>query len=240
MDTDFKNLISLQNLDTEINKITLFLNNIPSQITAIEKKIEESDKAVASAKEMLAKNQKKRRDLEAEINDTNTQIEKYKRHLNDVKTNKEYSLLLKEIEDSQKKIESIEEEIISEMLNADDIEGKIQEANERASKATEKYSEEKNMLSQKSKEAEEIKKKLLVEKEKLIPAIPGDKIKLYQKILNKKNGVALSPVWDEFCSLCHMRIRPQMVNEIIALNTILLCENCGRILYWQEKSAESV
>jgi predicted nucleic acid-binding Zn-ribbon protein len=54
-------------------------------------------------------------------------------------------------------------------------------------------------------------------------------------IFNKKNGSALSPVKGDFCAMCHMRIRPQMLNEIRDRNKIHLCENCGRILYWVTK-----
>ena len=46
------------------------------------------------------------------------------------------------------------------------------------------------------------------------PRSPADQMKLYTSIFNKKNGTALSPVKGEFCSLCHVRIRPQMLNEI--------------------------
>ncbi|OQX53470.1 MAG: hypothetical protein B5M54_06840 [Candidatus Aminicenantes bacterium 4484_214] len=61
---------------------------------------------------------------------------------------------------------------------------------------------------------------------------------MYHKIAAKRQGIALSPVHDEFCSLCHMRIRPQVINELKAGQTIILCENCGRILYWEELSEE--
>ena len=60
-------------------------------------------------------------------------------------------------------------------------------------------------------------------------------MKLYMSIFNKKGGAAMSAVKGEFCSLCHVRIRPQMINEIRERTKIYLCENCGRILYWTVK-----
>ena len=60
-------------------------------------------------------------------------------------------------------------------------------------------------------------------------------MKLYMSIFNKKNGSALSPVKGDFCAMCHVRIRPQMLNEIRDRSKIYLCENCGRILYWVYK-----
>ena len=237
MDSDFDNLIKLQYFDSEIQKISLFLQNIPSQIEEIDKKIEESSQTILRAKEKLSQNQKRRRNLEVQAQDIKLQISKYKHQLNEVKTNKEYSSLLKEIEEAQKKVDELEEEIISDMLLADDIEKEIREATQKAKITNEKYSKEKENLQQKSREIEEKKTGLLQSKEKLLPKIPAIQVSLYLKIYNKKNGIALSPVRDEFCSMCHMRIRPQMLNELKSENQLILCENCGRILYWQEKKS---
>jgi len=123
------------------------------------------------------------------------------------------------------------------MLEADDIEVKIKEAVQEANKIQQELTKKKEGLAQKKREIEEKKAQLLQEKEALLPKIPTDQINLYSKIYQKNSGMALSPVNDEFCSMCHMRIRPQMLNELKAQNKIILCENCGRILYWVKKSA---
>jgi len=237
VEIDFDSLINLQEIDTELHHISLFLKNFPLQIKEIDNKIEESYQIVIRAKEKLAENQKKRRDLEAKVQDLKTQISKYKVQLNKVKTNREYSSLLKEIEDAQQKVDFLEEEIISEMLMADDIEVEIKEADQKANKIKQELTKKKEGLAQKKREMEEKKAQLLQEKEALLPKIPTGQINLYSKIYKKNSCIALSPVNDEFCSMCHMRIRPQMLNELKAQNKIIICENCGRILYWVKKSA---
>jgi len=122
VDIEFEKLINLQKLDKEITDVSLFLENIPSKIEEINKKIETSSQIVTLAKEKMTQNQKKRRDLEAEVKDIKEQISKYNRQLNEVKTNREYSILLKEIEEAKQKDNDMEEEIISEMLSADESE----------------------------------------------------------------------------------------------------------------------
>jgi len=237
VETDFENLIQLQNLDIEINNTSLLLDDIPRQIRDIDKKIKESLKIVHDAKNKLAQNQKARRDLEAEVQDLKGKTEKYKRQLNEVRTNKEYSSLLKEIEETQVKIDSLEEEIIGEMLAADEIEKEIKSADHKASEVQKELAQQRETIYKKKKEAEDEKEKLQSKKEELLPKIPSDQIDLYQQIFSQKNGIVLSPVWEEFCTMCHMRVRPQMVNELISENKIILCENCGRILYYLKKSA---
>ena len=238
MDIDFEKLIHLQKIDSEIRQITLFLESTPPLIEEIDKKIEESANRAALAKEKMAANQKKRRELEARVKDIRTQMAKYKRQLNEVKTNKEYTALLKEIESSEREIDHMEEEIISEMLAADDIEKEIKEAGQKFNIEKEKYNQEKEIISQQKKEMEEKTKELARQKDNLLPEIPSEQVSLYLKISRKKGGVALSPVKDDFCAMCHMRIRPQVLNELRDTNKLILCENCGRILFWREKKSE--
>ncbi len=235
MDFEFEKLIQLQKLDAEIKNTSIFLENIPHQIEDINRKKEESSQIVAQAKEKMSQNQKKRRDLEAEVKDVKAKISKYNLQLNDVKTNIEYKSLLKEIEEAQKNVSEMEDEIINEMLIADEIEEEIKEATQKYSEVEKEFSKETDILKKNQKESEDKKKKLIHEKEKLISNIPDDQAGLYSKIFKTKNGIALSPITGEFCSLCHMRIRPQVLNELKGNEKIITCENCGRILYFPEK-----
>jgi predicted nucleic acid-binding Zn-ribbon protein len=239
VDIEFEKLAQLQRLDTAIKQITLFLENIPGLIAEIDKKIEHSSQVAASAQGKMSDSQKKRRELEAEVKDIKDHIAKYKRQLNEVKTNKEYTALLKEIEESQSKVDRLEEEVIAEMLLADDIQKEIKEASQKFAKVQEKFSREKEAILQKKKETEEKAEKLNQDKQALLPQIPPEQVSLYVNIYRKKGGAALSPVKGDFCAMCHMRIRPQVLNELRDTRKLILCENCGRILFWQEKKKDS-
>lgn len=232
MDIEFEKLIGLQHLDSEIRHLSVFLDGIPSLLEDIHKRIEAGSKEVAQARERLAQNQKKRREQEGKVKDIKVQITKYKRQLNEVKTNKEYTTLLKEIEEAQHSVDSMEEGVISEMLAADDIEEEIRAATRRHQQEEENLLKEQDILKQKKAEMEAKIEKLTAEKDILLPQVPSDQIALYQRISIKKSGVALSPVNGDFCSMCHMRIRPQVLNELRDTKKLILCENCGRILYW--------
>ena len=238
MDIEFEKLIGLQHLDSEIRHFSVFLDGIPSLLEDIHKRIEAGSKEVAQARERLAQNQKKRREQEGKVKDIKVQITKYKRQLNEVKTNKEYTTLLKEIEEAQHSVDSMEEEVISEMLTADDIEEEIRAATRRHQQEEENLLKEQDILKQKKVEMEAKIEKLTAEKDSLLPQVPSDQIALYQRISIKKSGVALSPVNGDFCSMCHMRIRPQVLNELRDTKKLILCENCGRILYWVKTPPE--
>jgi len=239
VEIEFEKLIQLQQLDMEIRELTLFLENIPPQIEDIEKRIAESALLASAAKEKMTGSQKKRRELESEVKDIKSQIGKYKRQLNEVKTNKEYTALLSEIEESEKKVDRLEEAFIAEMLLEDDIQKEIKLAGQQHAENQAVLTKEKEALSEKKNELEEKARALGQRREELLPTIPPEQVNLYLRIFRKKGGTALSPVKGDFCSLCHVRVRPQVLNELLSTRKLILCENCGRILYWREQKAET-
>jgi predicted nucleic acid-binding Zn-ribbon protein len=235
VDVDFDLIIELQRLDGELHDAALVLEGIPRLVQDVDKRIQATTKLVADAKDKMAQNQKKRRDLENDVKDLKAQIGKYKRQLNEVKTNKEYTSLLHEIEETQHKVDSLEEAIIAEMLAADDVEEEIQAALRKQGAEEESLNKEKAVLDEKMKETEARFAALGKEREALLPRIPPEQLHLYETIAQKKGGTALSPVTGDFCAMCHMRVRPQMLNEIRDKTKVILCEACGRILYWTIK-----
>jgi hypothetical protein len=235
VDIDYEKLIQLQELDKKIISTSLFLENVPIQIEKINKKKEECSQILTLAKEKMVHNQKKRRDLEAEVKDTKEKSSKYNRQLNAVKTNIEYKSLLKEIKDTQQIIDHSEEEIISEMLFADEIEEEIKAATQKNSIEGKKFSEEKKSLELEKEELESKRKEFEQERKQILPQIPPDQRNIYLNIFKENDSIALSPVKGEFCTMCHVRVRPQMLNEIKKEEKIILCENCGKILYWPKE-----
>lgn len=235
MEIDFDLIIELQRLDSELREASLVLEGIPRLVQDVDKRIQATTKLVADAKDKMAQNQKKRRDLENDVKDMKGQVGKYKRQLNEVKTNKEYTALLHEIEETQQKVDTLEEAIIAEMLAADDVEEEIKAALHKQGTEEDVLKKEKIVLDEKMKETEARFAALTKEREALRPGIPREQLRLYEAIYQKKGGTALSPVTGDFCAMCHMRVRPQMLNEIRDKTKVILCEACGRILYWTAK-----
>jgi len=235
VDVDFNQLIALQRLDSKLKHLSAFLDTIPAQIAAIDAKIEKSALDLAQAKDQLIQNQKKRRDFETQVKEIKSHISKYKVQLNDVKTNKEYTALLHEIDTAKAKVDAFEESIISEMLAADDIEGEIRAAAISCRQAEDVFKKEKEILLVRRARLEGHRERIRAEREKQQTAVPAEALTLYQAIFHKRAGVVLSPVKGDFCTLCHMRIRPQVLEELMAGNTLILCEACGRILLWTKQ-----
>ncbi len=238
VDAEFEKLIQLQELDNALRQNTAELSDIPRLIQELERKMQADSEQVVRAKEKLTQNQKKRRELEAEVKDLKAQVSRFKKQLNEVKNNKEYTALLKEIQETQDKIDRLEEEIIKELLAADEIEEEIRQATLNQKNEEQHLRQAIEALQQRKQQLEQEKSHLLKQKEELLPTIPRQQLQLYLSIARKRGGIAISRVTDEFCSMCQVRIRPQMLNEIRDRSKIHLCESCGRILYF-DHSEES-
>jgi len=136
--------------------------------------------------------------------------------------------------------DKIEEDILNEMIGADDVEKEIKAANVKKAEEEKRLQKEKEAILQKGKEIEAQKAILAKERQDLLPQISADQLKIYLRIVSKLNGIALSAVTDDFCSLCQMRVRPQLLNELIEMKKIIMCEACGRILYWHKPKDENI
>ena len=234
MEIDFDKLIELQRLDEEIQNARRLLEGIPQLVENIEKKIEAGSLIEAEAKDKLARNQKRRRELESEAKDLKALVSKYKRQLNEVKTNKEYTAMLREIDEVQHRLEAVEEAVIAEMIAADDIEAEIKSAGQKKAQEEQSLLREKEALNDKAAGLQAAIDELDRRRAALLPSLPPELVRVYETLSRKKGGLALSPIKGDFCSACHMRIRPQMLNEVKVREELIYCENCGRLLYWVE------
>lgn len=225
-------LIQLQELDLAIARLTEAVRAIPGQIQALEGRLRESksalDRAYASAESL----QKLRRAKERELEELTYTLKKRQARLFEVKTNEEYSAVLKEIEVHKQKISVIEEEIL---LLFDRIEEAAKAV--KASEAEFRLQEEALKRAKEAKEAElqELTRELATLREARsakAKKIEASFLQIYIR-LSKSRGVAVVPVKDGSCTGCHVALRPQFYNEVRRNDRLSTCENCQRILYYK-------
>ena len=77
------------------------------------------------------------------------------------------------------------------------------------------------------------KRQALVARESLASEIDAAVLALFDQIAEKRNGLAVVEAENNLCSSCHVRLRPQVFNDIRLNDRVIQCESCGRILYFQ-------
>jgi len=232
---DLKPLIELQKYDIEIKNLEKELKDIPKKFEKLQENLEIEKTYLLQAKMQMEENQKKRKELELSIQNFRQNIANYKaQQMKKKLTNEEYQALNEAIALEEKKIAEVEELLLEEMLLADEIEKEIKNKEESFHKAEIQMQKDKELILKEKDEIEEKIKQLKIVREDTAKGIPQKLIDLYNKISKKKDGIVLSVVKDEFCSICNMRVRPQNLAELRKNTNIIFCENCDRILYLKE------
>lgn len=237
MHPDLKTVIELQQVDLKIADLTAQIEAAPSQIQTLESQLNDFLHAHEERKLRLAANQKERKELEAEIQTVQGRIAKHKDQLYQVKTNEQYRAMLKEIEGEEENIRKIEDKILEKMLEAEGIQKQVQEAASRLEGEKGRVAAETQRLEAARQAAEAERGQALGHREVLAGALSENVRDTYERVRRGRRGVAVAEVRDGFCTACHVRLRPQMYNDVRQNDSVLTCENCSRILYYVETPA---
>lgn len=231
-------LWELQNVDKEINKIKTLRGELPLEVQDLEDELEGLDTRLNNLEEEV-KNLKNQ--VTAKKNDIiNSQalIKKYEEQQNNVRNNREFDSLSKEIEFQKLEIELSEKrirEFTAEMtIKKDQIDKSKITCDERKSDLEQKQTELQNIISETQKEEEMLEQKALDLEAKIEPRL----VTAYNRIRkNARNGLAVVCVERDACGGCFNKIPPQRQLDIRSRKKIIVCEYCGRILVDAELTA---
>lgn len=229
----------LQQLDDRIRACRERLEQTPGEIARLEEQLKESRAALDQVQERQAALAKERRSLEQEVERIAADIRKHQTQLLSVKTNKEYSALLHEIEQEKSKISEAEEKILLAMEAMDELsaaEGREKEAFGRCQRENQAGRQD---LDRQAAEARALADQLAGDREEAIKALPREVLALYERVGKARNGVAAAVVKNGSCGGCYGNLPTQLLNRVRGMDQIITCENCGRILIWQEPGQQN-
>ena len=238
MEEQLSLLIALQKIDTKIRTATEEKNRLPDILASLERRRAESREELNKVKEALQTAQKNKRDRDKDLEAGIQKIEKLKSRTSDIKTNKEYTALLKEIETAEQEDKAIEDEILGLMEKIDAAAEQIAAAEKGATLEEAAIgAEQKQHEAVFSKRAEEIRI-LEQSRQEAASRLGPSVLAKYQKLVRTKSGAVVVEVRGETCSGCHMSIPPQVYVNVKKNDAIIGCPHCGRILYSQQASVQ--
>lgn len=235
MYSDLKTLIDLQRLDQEIADLSFQLHTFPSKIQAIEKQLSDFIHAHEERQQHLAANQKERRDMEGEIQLIRQKISKHRDQLYLVKTNEQYRAMLKEIEGEESRIRSIEDRILEKMIESEELQKLVKEAEGRLEAEKKRVAQEKADLEAAAKASTEERDHSVRDRQELAAKLSDNILSRYEFIRKGRGGQALAEVHDGKCMGCNVMLRPQLYYDVRAGEGLYECENCTRILYSRDR-----
>jgi predicted nucleic acid-binding Zn-ribbon protein len=237
MHPDLERLIALQRIDTAAQDAEHRLAAEPEREQALEARLEAARHGVASAKERLAASQAARREIEKNVAVHQGRLSKFREQAMAVKTNQEYHAIQKEIGFAQGEIKTLEDQILERMLEADEIAGALKRA-EAALAAEQKAVEaDRRALAAEHADLQGSLERFRTERAELARAIDPGALRIFEQVARKR-GVAVAEARDGICTICHVRLRPQVFNTVRKNEEILQCDSCNRILFFVRRPSE--
>ncbi len=232
VDAQLRTLIDLQALDTRISGLEAELARLPREIAAVHAAVDEARKAVEAAKTRLDAARKSQRAKEKDLEDNRIKRQKFEGQLYQVKTNKEYSAVLSEIEEVKQEKTRVEEEILNLMELGERLAAETKEAEARFKAREAQGRGEEAALGEKLGGAEADLALVKSDRGELARDLPSSVLADYDKLLRHRGVAVVEVAKPNFCGGCRVTMTPQRLQELRQQSALIHCESCGRYLYW--------
>jgi len=149
-----------------------------------------------------------------------------------VKTNQEFHAIQHEVAFAQTEIKKIEDTILERMMEADDLAAALKAAEAQLAAESKAIEAERKTGSAAHIEMQASLEQIAGERATLFAALPKNVLATFEMVARKRNGVAVAEARAGICTICHVRLRPQVFNTVLRNTEILQCDHCNRILYY--------
>jgi predicted nucleic acid-binding Zn-ribbon protein len=232
-------LVALQTVDLKIQEMERAKEEIPQRIASLEEEFRREEEKVKSQRTEFEKLQKERRQKEKDLEEEIDRVKKTGARVFEIKTNKEYQAVLKEIESAKKLNREREEEILGILERLEEMQAQLGKHEKILEARRKDYQRQLAELKQRvasfdAEMANEVRQRQAQEKE-----IPRELLNKYRMLLERRQGVAVARVVNGVCQACNMNLRPQLYIELQKQDTLIACPNCNRILFWENGSGKA-
>jgi uncharacterized protein len=237
MSPDIERVIALQRLDSAVLDAERRLADEPEREKGFEARLESARERLASARHRLTENQNARREIEKEVAVQQARLSKFRGQLMDVKTNREYQAIQHEIEIAQNEVRTREEKILERMIEADDLNATHKRAEGELAAEQKAVEADRRAMQEENGDLKASLERISGERLTLVAAIDKKVLAIFELVARKRNGIAVAEARDGICTICHVRLRPQVFNTVLRNDQIIQCDTCNRILYSTPKPA---
>jgi len=229
---DLERLIALQRLDTAAEAARKKLADEPERDKAFEARLEAARQRVATAKDRLTENQNARRAIEKEVAVHQGRLSKFREQAMAVKTNQEYHAIQHEIAHAQAEIKKHEDAMLERMLEADDLTAGVKKAESELAAEQKAIDADRKVMKTEHGELQKALETMGAERAAIVGALDKQVLLTFEQVAKKRHGVAVAEAKDGICTICHVRLRPQVFNTVRRNESIIQCDSCNRILYF--------
>lgn len=236
MTAELERLIRLQQLETAAEQASRRLAEEPDRQRELDDRIAAAKDALTKARAELAENQAARREIEKQLAAVQGRLSKFKDQLMEVKTNREYQAMQKEIETAQRDVAALEDRLLEHMVLSDDVQAIVKRREQELKTEEAEVDTARRELAAEVERTQGELERTAALRRHVVAEIPAALLSVFDTV-RQRRGTALSEAQNGLCGICHVRLRPQVYNEVRRNDSIIQCDSCGRILYFVAPSA---
>ncbi len=225
-------LLILQDRDTKRIGLETQIKAIPGEIAAVEKKIAAEKTAIENARTEVRELESRKKLLETEIGSAEQKLAKYKTQQMSVRKNDEYQALGTEIETTQSAIGTLEEKEIGVMLEIDEAKKRFADAEKTLKQNISGHEDRIRNLREREKN---LTAELAAAREQVAAArapIDAPSLRLYDRVA-ARHVLAIAPIRGGKCGGCHLKVSSEIESAARKGENLAICDQCGRIVYWE-------
>lgn len=237
MNADLQHLIALQTIDSALHDAERRLAEEPARLKALDTRLDGARTAVDEAKARIAANQAARRDIDKDVVLHQGRLSKYRDQSMAVKTNEEFHAIQHQMAFEQNEIKTHEDRMLERMMEADDLASGLKAAEADLATALREVEAEKRAIAAEHDVLRARVEALRAERTTVVSQISADALGVFDLVAKRRGGIGIAEAKDGICTVCHVRLRPQVFNTVRRNEAILQCDSCQRILFFNPPAA---
>jgi predicted nucleic acid-binding Zn-ribbon protein len=233
LDEKLRVLLKIQSIDVRFDEIKREKEGAPKELEQLKQDLYLLKQSMEQDLPALEELKKERINVERELEEVEAKFKRSKLRLDEVKSNKEYQAVLKELEEI-KELTHEKEELVIQWMEEIEIQEKECTSNTiRWQESQKEYIKKEKQFTERMKELDKEVHSLKESKARLSQEFDGDLLSRYNRLRMHLKGRVVVPARDAVCQGCHLGIPPQQYNKVMKGDSTQICPHCSRIIYWE-------
>ena len=228
-------LRKLQEAESEIVRLESVLQQVEKEQSQVLKRQKEFETALGALEESYNRIEATCSECESEIEMLEQRIKTSNEHLRQVKTNKEYQAVKREIDDAGKRKEELENNLLRYLSEKEEKGRELEEKRKDYEQLIEKTKAEKEDIEKRFEDDRELLQEYRKKSRQMGDEIDPDIFDKFKRISRINKGLVVVPVRNQVCMGCFLNIPPQLFIEVQRGNSLIMCPQCNRFLYFEHE-----
>lgn len=238
MKEDLELLLKLQVLDYDRGELERSKEYIPDMMDNLKREITENEDNFSSNEKELSEATIVQKNLELEVSSLQDDLKKLKSQMMAIKTNKEYDALVSQIDAVKGSMNDKETTLLETIESVEMLEDGIGELRKKSVDTKKTNDDQLGILQEKMDSVGTKVKMKDDERQNITVRVPKRIMSIYERIRKSRGGSVVITVKKRACGACFKALPPHRIQELKRGDQMITCDNCGRLLFWQDGKSE--